>query len=517
MRKHLLRGLSALLCLTLLLGLAACEQESSPPTPSQNPEEGKVVSSLGVRDMTEAEKKHGVLYNGEPYTLRIDLNTLMPSEDTSNPSANKAAQLIADKFTEMFPNVTIEWDRTKGDDWSYWMTTQLASESAPDICFLQGSQYADRGWFIPLNDYLEEANVFEPNNQVWKDMFPNYVWENYLCTDAAGNIVAVPLTLYPGTATAYYYNKSIFAELNLEVPTEWDDFVEICKIINDAGYIAVAPWKDNKKVSTGVWDIQFSLGPTFSYALKDQWDLDNSGSMSQYELLRAAYNGVFDLSANSGGMVMYNLIKEKYTDVLQVGAAGTDYEPLWNAGKVAMMEDGLWRLPQENANTAREFDFGMFPVPVATSATTDKAADVEYKKGAYNPPIHESYQIVKATVERKGEGATEVCVRFLQWLTSSDNLNLLIQEGRGGFIGAVKGTIVPSVLSDWLQNDFARLPTSQWVMWPTANSYLRMSKYLEMYVRDMISQEEFIAGYNMELEAGVQGQIKGLGIDASGW
>ena len=511
------RLLCIFLCLIMVFGLFACDKEETVPTQPIASGDDKVVSSTGVRDKTEAEKLYGVLYGGEPYTLRIDLNTLMPSENTTDPSANKAAQLIADKFMEMFPNITIEWDRTKGDDWSYWMTTQLASESAPDICFLQGSQYADRGWFIPLNDYLEQANVFEPGNAVWRDMFPNYVWENYLCTDAAGNNVAVPLTLYPGTATAYYYNKEIFAELGLEVPTEWDDFVEICKKINEAGYIAVAPWKDNKKVNTGLWDIQFSLGPTFSYALKDQWDLDGSGTMSQYELLRAAYNGVFDLTEDSGGMVMYDLIKVKYTEILQVGAAGTDYEPLWNAGKVAMMEDGLWRLPQENANTEREFEYGMFPVPVATSATTDKAADVEYKKGAYNPPIHESYQIVKATVERKGEGAVEVCVRFLQWLTSSDNVNLLVQEGKGGFIGAVKGTIVPSVLNEWLQNDFARLPTSQWVMWPTANSYLRMSKYLEMYVRDMITKEAFIEGYNKELEEGVKGQIDGLGIDASGW
>ena len=504
-------------CLALVLVLC-CVGCSGGDTPSGTIiKDGKITTSAGTRDLTEEELKNGVLYNGEAYTLRVDLNTLMPSEDTSNPSANKAAQLIASEFTAMYPNVTVEWDRTKGDDWSYWMTTQLAAEVAPDICFLQGSQYGDRGWFVPLNDYLEQPNVFVAGNTKWKDQFPEYVWENYLCTDAANQIVAVPLTLYPGTATAYYYNKSIFAELNLEVPTEWDDFVDICKKINAAGYVAVAPWKANKKINTGLWDIQFSLGPTFSYALKDQWDLDGSGTMSQSELLRAAYNGVFDLTTDSGGMEMYDLVKEKYTDILQVGAASTDYEPLWNAGKVAMMEDGLWRLPTENANTERNFEYGMFPVPVATSKTSKYAADVEYKQGAYNPPIHESYQIVKATVDRKGEGAVEVCVRFLQWLTTPDNVNLLIEEGKGGFIGAVKGTMIPSVLDEWLQNDFARLPTSQWVMWPTADSYMRMSKTLEMYVRDMIPQEEFISSYNKELKTGVQDQASGLGIDTTGW
>lgn len=508
----------ALLGLSLLLALpaAGCGRKEG-GRPSEGGDHGTVSASTGNRAKTEAEAKYGVLYAGEPYTLRVDLNTMMPAEDTSNPDAKKAAQVIADEFMAMFPNVKVEWDRTKGDDWSYWMTTQLAAGTAPDVCFLQGSQFADRGWFIPLNEYLKGPNVFVKDNAVWKDMFPSYVWENYLCTDAANNIVAVPLTLYPGTATAYYYNKAIFAKLGLSVPTEWADFVAICKKINSAGYVAVAPWKDNKKITTGLWDIQFSLGPTFSYALKDQWDLDKSGTMSQNELLRAAYKGVFDLSKDSGGMVMYDLVKEKYTAILQAGAAATDYETMWNEGKVAMMEDGLWRLPEENANTERNFEYGMFPVPVATTKTSAKSSDVTYDKGAYNPPICESYQLVKATVESKGEGAAEVGVRFLQWLTEPENVDMLVEEGKGGYIGAVKGTLIPSVLDEWLQNDFARLPNSQWVMWPTSDSYLRMSKQFEMYVRGMTDQAAFISAYNAELKKGVQSQVNGLGLDASGW
>ena len=81
MRRHLLRTLALLLCVALMLSLIACEQKNTTPTQPQATEDGKVSSSLGVRDMTEAEKMYGVLYNGEPYTLRIDLNTLMPSED----------------------------------------------------------------------------------------------------------------------------------------------------------------------------------------------------------------------------------------------------------------------------------------------------------------------------------------------------------------------------------------------------------------------------------------------------
>lgn len=500
--KHVFRK-TTVFTLAMVITMAGASCSKSSPAVDVN-------SKLNVSEST-----YGVLYNGKPYTLRIDLNTLMPSANKEDPNGLKAAQVIADNFMAMFPNVKIEWDRTKGTDWPYWMTTQLAAGTAPDICFLQGSQYADRGWFIRLNEYLDKANPFIDGNTKWRSIFPDYVWDNYLTTDAAGNNVAVPLTLYPGTATAYYYNKTIFKKLNITVPTEWNDFVKICKTINNAGYVAVAPWKANTRISIDLWDIQFSLGPTFSYSLKDSWDIDKSGTMSQYELLRAAYKGVFDLKSGGTGMAMYDLVKEKYTDILQDGAATTDYENLWNKGKVAMMEDGLWRLPTENANTDRDFDFGMFPVPEATTVTSKFATDVKYETGIYNPPIHESYQLVKNTVEKKGEGAKDVCVRFIQWLTTPENLNLIIEEGEGAYIGAVKGTMIPSALDEWLKNKFPRIPNSQWVMWPTTDAYLRMSKQLEMYVRGMVDEKTFIAAYNAELKKGVSDQISGLGINTA--
>ena len=232
----------------------------------------------------------------------------------------------------MFPNVTIEWERTKGSDWPYWMTTQVAADAAPDIVFLHGAQHADRGWFYRLNELLDEKNVFVDKYDSWKAMFPDYVWDSYMTTDAAGNILAVPYTLYAGTATAYYYNKSIFKELNITPPTEWNDFISICKKINKAGYISVAPWSANKTISTDVWDIQFSLGPSYASKIIDVWDLDKNGSMSQNELLRAAYKGEFYAKNNKAVLDMYSKVKEKYTDVLQTGAASTDYVALWNQG-----------------------------------------------------------------------------------------------------------------------------------------------------------------------------------------
>ncbi len=469
--------------------------------------------------------KYGTINDGKPVTISLDLNNYLPSINekptAQSPIVFRSIQYIADEFMTYFPNVTIEWDRTKMSvgNWSQWMTTQLASEAAPEVVMLHGAEYADRGWYIRLNEILEEPNIFVEGNTKWKDMFPEYLWSSSMTTDVLGNIVAVPTVLYPGTATTYFYNKDIFKELNLSVPRTWEEFKDICKKIKDSGkgYVAVGPWSLNKTANVNLWDIQYTLGPTYALAMKDQWDYDKNGEMSPEELMRATYEGKFNASTNPATMDLYRQIKYKYTEILQEGAENTDYEAMWTEGKVAMMEDGAWRMNTEEANTRRKFEYGVFPVPIATSTTSKYAADVTWEKGPYQPPIAESYNLVKATIERKGPGAQEAAVKFLQFLTKKENLDQMILEKHGESIGAVIGTTIPPELEEWFENDFARMPNCQWVTGPTVSSQTRMSRQLEMWVKGMISDAEFQKNYDAELKKGVEEQMTAFGIDASKW
>ena len=131
----------------------------------------------------------------------------------------------------------------------------------------------------------------------------------------------------------------------------------------------------------------------FAKAMQEQWDYDGDGIMSQNELVRAQYEGVFYASNNPAVMEIYGQVKRKYQDVLQEGAANTDYDTLWKEGKVAMMEDGVSRMIQENANTERTFEYGLFVAPVADSTTSEYAADVDYEAGPYQPPVCNSFNI----------------------------------------------------------------------------------------------------------------------------
>ena len=509
---------SIFLCTCLLVTAMAC---------------GATPSGEGGDD--EYQKQYDLVINdGKPVTITVDLNNFLPTTNTvadeHNPIVFRSIQTITDHFMVEFPNVTVKWNYNKKTlgNWEQWMTTQVATDNPPDIVMMQGAKYADRGWFYPLNDILEQPNPFVREEDArgaehWQDMFPGYMWSSSMTTDAAGNILAVPLSVYPGTATAYFYNKDIFEELRLEVPTTWDEFMTVCAKIKAAGYTAVAPWSLNDTINVDVWDIQYSLGPTFADKIRDQWDYDGDGNMSQEEKLRAAYEGVFYGRGKNRDnlMAMLGEVMKKYSNVLDPGAANTDYEPLWNKGKVAMMEDGMWRISQEAANTERKFEYGIFPTPLADSATSQYCADFTFGEGAYNPPIAESYNICKQAVEKKGQGNLEASVRFLQWLTLPENLNLMVDEKDGQCLGAVYGTYVPESIRPFIQGQFPRTPNCTWMTGATVATQEQMSSIFEFYAISggAISEDDFLREYDSYLYQGVQTLMKSLGIDpaARGW
>lgn len=493
------------------------------------------LASCGKNEVSSTSTSSGidgiVINDGKPLELLVDLNGLMPTTNTEpteqQPTVFRSIQDIANEFCSMFPNVTINWAYSKKSvgDWAQWLTTQVASGDAPDIVMMHGSKYSDRGWYEDLTDIMDEPNIFIEEGQRgsihWKDQFPEYQWLSSMTTDAAGRICAVPVMCYPGTATAYFYNKEIFEELNLQIPTNWEEFKNICEIINssDKGYIAVAPWSLNATANVDVWDIQFSLGPTYANKIKDQWDYDGNNYMTQDEMLRAVYEGVFYGQGKNYKNILslYNEVKYKYNSILQTGAASTYYQPYWTDGKVAMMEDGMWRINEENVDAARKFEYGIFPTPLANSQTSEYCTDFDFGNGAYNPPICESFNIVKEASKQKGEAHLLASKLFLMYLTCPKNINRMVDEQQGQYIGAVYNTMVPLEIVDFVKGNFPRTPNCNWTTGVTVDSQTKMSRYFQYWIADRFNNEKFFKNYDKELHQGCIDMINALGIDVSNW
>ncbi len=510
----------AILCMLLMVMLAACSSNIS----------GVKVTESAAPTNNDSEQNEGgefkqQIAEGRPVKLIVDFQNLTPTIEqkvtAENPNVYVSSQRIADEFMKMHPNVEVIWERGKPDgDIDEWLTTVIAAGTGPDVMFAYGSTYADRGWLMRLNEEIENPNEYVEGNVRWADIFPEYLWNDTMNKDAKNNVIAIPLALFPGPPTAYYYNKEIFEKVGVEPPTDWDEFVEISQKIRDAGYIAVAPWSANKKIRIDAWDFQFSISGPYGTGILDKTDYNHDGAQSTEELLRAAYEGHYLTETNDNAKELWGQLKRKYNDILEPSFANTDYETKWIEGKVAMMEDGLWRYTKELSNTRRTFEFGLFPPPVVTAKSSTYVADVEFtEKGPYNPATQMSFNIIEPSIEAHGgNDVREAAIAFLKYASVPDNLSMMVLEKKGEFIGAVKGTKLPTELNDWFDNSFPKPYTATWGnMLYTSKGRLALSKQLEQWVKGMIDDQTFYQQFDEAYKKDIEDYISNMGIDTSEW
>lgn len=208
--------------------------------------------------------------------------------------------------------------------------------------------------------------------------------------------------------------------------------------------------------------------------------------------------------------------KRYFTELLREGWMSTDYTPQWNSGKVAMYEEGLWALYPQYNNTAREFDFGVFPAPLMDSSTTKYTTEIKYtEKGPYQPKGDMILNIMKPAV--KDDPALEAAaVKFLKFLTVPENISMIVEE-QGSSLGAVKGATYNSVLDDWLDQSFPIVPETNWPLAFNSEQNDKLNRLFGEWVLGRHTDDKFFEQVNTIQQAGADAYIRDLNIDTSGW
>lgn len=402
--------------------------------------------------------------------LVVDLHGYTPSVSRTptaeDPDVFNSTHYIAEAFMKENPDVEIVWARTKpvggmDSEVAQWFTTQIAGETVPAIAFSWGTRYQDRDWYLPLEEYLDDPWEYEGDYETWKDVFRDYLWTSNSIVNARGEIVAIPVTVYPGAATGYFYNKQAFQAAGIEsVPATWKQFIDATQKLEQIGKIGVAPWMYFTTTTTfDAWVYQSVVSPSYAGALMDKIDYDKDGIMSTAEQARATLDGVFATS-NDYTKDMYATLKYYYTDILEQGWASkaSQYHTAWMLeGKVGIREEGLWAIPEENSNKQRQFDYGVFVAPLVSTDSSPYVNEVEYSNGPYQPAPDLSLNIMKAAVKDDPE-MLDAAVRFLKFLTRPENVSMICIEN-AGVLGAVKNTGHSNLIDEFISQKFPIMPT----------------------------------------------------------
>lgn len=497
--KWFIKTMCAVLAFAVLSSLAAC-----------SPEQGAVSS--------QAED--------EEVELLIDMHGWMPTINTEptadNPTVFLSTQKIADEFMTTHPNIKIKWARSKpvgglDKELAEWFTTQINAGTAPAIAFTWGTRYQDRGWYVPLDEYLQEPNSYVEGNKKWADLFPSYLWTRNTVQDINKKVVAIPVILYAGPPTGYYYNKEAFAKSGISaIPRTWEELITATDKLKSAGYIALAPWGFFKTIQFASWVQQFILGPSIAAYIKDKTDYNKDGTVDSTENLRAVKEGLYNPVTHDYARELFIQIKRYYNTVLPNGWENSDFMTPWNKGTLGMKEEGIWAIQNENNNKAKKYEYGVFPNPLLDTDTTPFVGAVEYtEKGPYQPDPDLQLNILKPAVEGN-PALLRAAVEFLKFLTTPENESLMVLE-QGSSVGAVKGCDIPPLLTDYFSNSF---PKSLGTSWPgafTAEKGLELDKALELWVKGETGDDAFFAEVNEIQQAGADDYIESMSVDTTGW
>lgn len=362
------------------------------------------------------------------------------------------AQALADAFTAENPDITIKVDPSggSGPDLDNLVKTRLATGEMSDLFW-----YNSGSLLTALNPDQTLLNVAD---QPWvKDLDPTFV---KVVSGADGAVFGAPLQ--GADIGGILYNKPLYAELGLEVPKTWDEFMANNAAIKAAGKTAV------EQTYGDVWTSQLlQLGDFYNiYASDenwaDQWTNNEvkfattpEGVRSFEKVQELAEGGYFNADFASallddglravatGEAGHYPMFAGLYTSLLTIAPDNVEDIGIFAVPGDDASKNGatVWLPPAvyAPANTKHPEEVKKFLAFVASKAGCDAILSATTTgpllvKGCSLPD--DAPGVIKDTLPYFESGATSPALEFLSPVKGQNLAPLLVEVGNGTRSGA---------------------------------------------------------------------------------
>lgn len=343
MKKLISLVLSVVLCFSLLTGCSSTKTsttskdstQADTTTDAAATEAPAADSADAAADSTLPE---GVI-SDETATLRIYAQ--YADDDTKVPY-----DYAVEQMKTAFPNVTLELEVQAQDDGQKLMT-YAATGNLPDIYQVALAQ---------IENFKESGNIMVLNDVAKSSGFADKVFESAqnILYNADGNIYAFP---YAGNEyVVWYYNKAIFEQYGVAVPTTFDELLTAIETFKSNGITPMALFGSEGWITAAFYD-----------CLATRWDaggiakLDNGqGTPSE------------DAYKNAAEM-MNKLVK---AGIFQDSVTSTNYDQasqMFLNGEAAMFLNGQWYMTDATAGLGDNVDWMFYPSYDTASYEAGKA------------------------------------------------------------------------------------------------------------------------------------------------
>ena len=324
---------------------------------------------------------------------------------------------------EKWPNVTLEVTKLPDDNYYTSLKTKLASGECPDIILTQ-PMYAGQNSCYALAEagYLASLNDLD-NVQGREDSLSSVTYDGDIVTDTAGVAIL-------GT----YYNKDLFKQAGIESePQTWDEFLEDCKKLKDAGIQPIVMGdKDQYVLQFGLYQLAaneiYSKNPDYDTQLRDgDASFTDEGTWDKVlEMYKTLYDeGYIDASKSLG-----------------YGASQAIQDFI--DGKAAMTFDGSFNATALLAEGAGgDFERGYFPIPGTDGVYTATCLAAGYSIYSKSEHVDECKELLDYWLDGESElwnayiSTGKVIVTYGNGADATPNYDLfkpfvdLLNDGKG--------------------------------------------------------------------------------------
>lgn len=153
-------------------------------------------------------------------------------------------------YQQLHPEINIEYEYVPSDSYYSKFTALNVANELPDVVMTNTQFIGDQvqsGLLVDLTEEMETGQDYE-KDAVWGDTFNTTLLDNCKATlkaigsDYADKLYGVPFTM---TTVAVIYDKNVYKELGLSVPTTWEEFEKNCEAIKAAGKIPISMQQQN--------------------------------------------------------------------------------------------------------------------------------------------------------------------------------------------------------------------------------------------------------------------------------
>ncbi|WP_022767588.1 ABC transporter substrate-binding protein [Butyrivibrio sp. NC2007] len=248
---------------------------------------------------------------------------------------------------EKFPNIDLEVTKLPDDQYYTALKTKLASGECPDIILVQ-PKYAGSNSVIELAKagYLLDISDLEFLDKAGDAAKEAFSYDGKVYGVAQGVSIL-------GT----YYNKKMFEDNNLTVPKTWDEFLNCCEVLKNAGIQPIVMGDKDAYV------MQFGL-----YQIAANEIYPQNGNYD--DQLRTGETHFTDEGTWDKVLSMYGELYEKgYVIDSSLGLGAAQSIQMFVDGEAAMTFDGSFNASALCAAGAVDFERGYFPLPAVNGDT----------------------------------------------------------------------------------------------------------------------------------------------------